>query len=315
MQHKDLIQNFKQILALTPQSFQLYGVNVQGLTRGKKMKKIIATILATAGVIASATPFVSAADNFSGAYAGLTAGFSSLKGKGSLATSAAVESTYAAGSNLGVEASNTGTFGQTGFNGGLLLGYGVLMDAFYVGGELSAIFNSNSDGTPWTLTNKGTSLGNATASTNVYNRAQYGSLTKTIDFKQKESFGLALRFGYLATQKAMMYLSLGLNYSRFSLTETLNYAVTGDITPGSGTVTVGATTDETPVVTGPKSARSLSFTPGIGTEIMLSNNLAFRSDFSYEMGKALFATFDTTNIPGGIKATRASFRVGLSYHF
>jgi hypothetical protein len=235
---------------------------------------------------------------------------------------------------LDAGASNTGTFGQTGFNGGLLLGYGVLMDSFYVGGEVSAIFNSNSDGTPWTLANYGSTvaglttagatLSTAGATLSSAPQAQYAVETKSVDFKQKESFGLALRFGYLATQKAMLYLSLGLNYSRFSITENLSaggndYIFTGasllNVLSALPSSTVTTTVETTAPLGTTSSARSLSFTPGVGTEIMLSNNLAFRTDFTYEMGKTLFGSYDTTNLPNGIKATRSSFRVGLSYHF
>lgn len=283
------------------------------------MKKILAVTLLAASV---AAPTI-AADNFSGAYAGITAGFSSLKGKGSFV----VDDKGTGISVVDVVATTAGTFAQTGFNGGVRFGYGMLMDAFYIGADLGAVFNSNSDGTPWTLTNNGIALTGTNTSGTVTGAGltQFGNVVKTLDFKQKESFSLALRFGYLATQKAMLFLSLGLNYARYAATVNYLTATTNNLTIGgtSGAYTISGVGAGTTPITDfsgsgfPKAAtaRALTFVPGFGAEIMLGNNLAFRTDFSYDLGKGLFGSLDTSALPNGIKTTRTSFNVGLSYHF
>ena len=168
-------------------------------------------------------------------------------------------------------ASNTKTtYGGNNFAGSLLVGYGQTMESLYVGAE-----------------------------------ARVGMLAGTnklagdsISVTPRESYVAAARLGYLVTQKAMVFLSLGAGMENISY----KYQEGGKSLESK--------------------KRELVFVPGFGAEIAVSESLNLRADFNFTMGKKRTISekeFTDAGFTGksteSYQPVRSAFMVGLSYRF
>jgi opacity protein-like surface antigen len=214
-------------------------------------------ILATISVLTIAS-VAQATESFSGAYAGVQVGLSSTRTEGeTVSVQDATSKTIDGGNN---------------FSGSLLVGYGQTFDSLYAGVEAR--------------------IGMLTGTTKTFESGAYIHSNTP-----RESYVAAGRVGYLLTQKAMVFLSLGAGMENTSYK--FQY---------------GSKSTES-------KKRDLVFVPGIGTEIAVSESLNFRADFNFTMGKK--RTFSESDLSAAgtslksasFKPIRSAFMLGLSYRF
>jgi opacity protein-like surface antigen len=228
------------------------------------------------------------ASNFSGFYAGLQAGINSSTGSVKI-------NDYAA-SYISENTSNfSGTAGNKSFVGGLFGGYGLgIGSCAYVGFEAYINFSNDNN--------------------KLYDTTDYAKEDKTfkITAKQNLSGGAKIRLGYTITPQTMVFLGLGLEYSKWQLkSENLQ-----TLYPQNG------------IETATKKNRSLaSFAPSVGLETFLTKNLFVRGEYTYvvgskqklnpqqvyDQGGAGAAVKITTNVKVNLDQQR--FTLGLGYKF
>ena len=202
-----------------------------------------------------------ATESFSGMYAGAQVGLSSTK----------TEHERKMTSN----ALRKSTDGGNNFAGTLLVGYGQTFDSAYAGVEAR--------------------VGMLTGTTKTFDTPAGGL---TISNTPRESYIAAARLGYLLTQKAMVFISLGAGM------ENTSYKIQAD----------GKSFEA--------KKRELVFVPGFGTEIAVSESLNFRADFNFTVAKKrtisenqLSEAGITTYKTASFKPVRSAFMLGLSYRF
>lgn len=114
--------------------------------------------------------------------------------------------------------------------------------------------------------------------------------TVSTDVKLKGGMtaGVAARLGYALTQKSMIYVSLGV------ASEKAEYKTAND-----------------PLNS--KKKNLVSFVPGIGTQIAMTDSVAVRADFTYSMSKKLKVNTGTNEFT--VQPKKAAFKVGVVYTF
>lgn len=236
------------------------------------MKKF-AMAVATASLLGGAYA-ESCASSVSGFYAGVQAGINSTNGTSSL--------TYT-DTNAAHNTATTNTLGKKSFLGGIFAGYGMgVGSCAYVGGEFYVNFgNSNLN-----LINATTSAG-----------------TATLKASNKTAFGAKVRLGYTVSQQAMIFLGLGLEYSKWKV---------------SGTVPTSAAATTLAVS---KSKSGVKFAPSVGMDMFLNKNLFVRGEYTYVLSSKVKQTVKTTvganTYTAAVKASPSQqrFALGLGYKF
>lgn len=224
------------------------------------MKKLVMAV-ATAAALTAANAACSS--SFSGFYAGAQAGLGST-------TSVATDKSTNAGADT--TAGNKRTAGGKSFVGGLFAGYGMgVGSCAYVGGELYA----NVD----TL--------------NAYTQKNAAGVAGA-KFRSKYNAGAKVRLGYTVSQQAMVFVGLGMEYSKASIKFATNAA---------------RTTTKT------NSKKNFVFAPSVGMDMFLSKNLFLRGEYTYAMGNKVSAKLDNGTVLSTTKADQQRFMLGLGYKF
>jgi outer membrane immunogenic protein len=161
-------------------------------------------------------------------------------------------------------------------NIGIMGGYGWVSNCLYVGGELAYTFEN---------AKINDSLGGTAAATNA-------------QLKRNGYFNVALRGGYLFTPNTMLYIRLGVNWGKWTLTDNFNAGFT-NANPGRG------------------SKNRMSFAPGLGLETAVHKNVYLRVEYVYEFGPSVRATNNNVANSASTYGTirNQSGKVGLVYKF
>ena len=249
------------------------------------MKKfVIAAVAATA--LNTTANAESCASNFSGFYAGLQAGMNATVGN------VKMDGYASAPSQPQANTSEKNTFGNKSFIGGLFAGYGMgIGPCAYVGGEVYANFGN--------INNK------------VFDSSDYVDVEKTFKVTQKNNmnFGAKIRLGYTVSPQAMIFLGLGLEYSRWHLK-------CENITPTNAIAQTVPTTTK-------KNRAVISFAPSVGMEMFMTKNIFVRGEYTYVVGtnQKLNPQQTTVNVPATVTSTvkvnndQHRFALGLGYKF
>jgi opacity protein-like surface antigen len=225
------------------------------------MKKIALALVAST-IVAGATQ----ANIGTGFYLGAHVGYGASTGKYSIPAGVGfAPGNVQPGSNdIGGTAANIGIHG----------GYGWVTGCLYLGGEVAYTFE------------------NTKMNTSLY------SNTINLKLQRNGYFNLAVRGGYLFTPNTMMYVRLGGNWGKWTMTDSYasNFTVAN---PGKG------------------SKNRLSFAPGFGLETAIHKNVYLRGEYVYEFGPSIDAKNanfpDTRSRVANIRSQ--SFKLGLSYKF
>jgi outer membrane immunogenic protein len=165
--------------------------------------------------------------------------------------------------------------GNTAANIGIHGGYGWVTGCLYLGGEIAYTFE------------------NTKIKDDLNTLASQGNQEQV---KRNGYFNLAIRGGYLFTPNTMVYVRLGGNWGKWTLTDTNFFS---PVNPGKG------------------SKNRLSFAPGIGLETAIHKNVYLRGEYVYEFGPSITAKnaviADTTSKFDNVRSQ--SFKLGLSYKF
>jgi outer membrane immunogenic protein len=223
------------------------------------MKKLVMAVATVAALSSAAS--ASCASSFSGFYAGAQAGLGSTTGVNT------ENDTVAA---AGFAAGDKQTFGGKSFVGGLFAGYGMgVGSCAYVGGELYA----NVD----------------TLNANTEKNAD-GSYDEKI--RSKYNAGAKVRLGYTVSQQAMVFVALGMEYSKY----------TNKVRVAAGNSLSG-------------SKKNFVFAPSVGMDMFLSKNLFLRGEYTYAMGNKTSCKLNNGTIASKAKADQQRFMLGLGYKF
>jgi opacity protein-like surface antigen len=180
--------------------------------------------------------------------------------------------------------------GKKSFLGGIFAGYGMgVGSCAYVGGELYANFGN--------------------ASSTLYDASSNDDVTKnfTVTMKRGYNLGAKVRLGYTVSQQAMIFVGLGLEYAKTTLSA--NNIMTAVAQGSSGGITK-------------KSKSKISFAPSIGMDMFLNKNLFLRAEYTYVLDAAQKINPTQVNAAGTKKtttmklnATQQRFALGLGYKF
>lgn len=282
--------------------------------------------LALAGATTVGLSATAHAQNWSGFYAGLNAGYGwSSDGVNTIGRSlAGVTGSGAnadiAQANFSAGAARAATFSSSndlnGFGGGGQLGYNWRLSGTIVGG-FEVDLQWLSDGTSRSATNSTTGPFLATP----FGVITDGSVTQTaIVTKSLDYIGTArARLGYLITPTALVFVTGGLAYGDASASTSLSQnAVSGQL--GSSTSASG---------TGGKSGTLFGWTLGGGVEWEFARNWSVKSEYLYyDLGALSYSTGPMTsgNVAAGFPLIRADAsskadftghlaRVGINFKF
>lgn len=179
--------------------------------------------------------------------------------------------------NAGAAVPGSAQVGRDNPNIGLFAGYGWINGCFYWGGELGYTF----------------------ANLKARNTLGFAGNFAT-ELKRNGYFNAAVRLGYLFSVNTMGYIRLGVNWGKWSVTDSVN--------PNA------AVTVATPL-TGSKSRAS--FAPGVGLETAVHKNVYVRAEWTYEFGSSVRATragiANTSSTYNSIRSN--SFKMGIAYKF
>lgn len=248
------------------------------------MKKF--AIAVAAASMLSAVYAESCANAFTGFYAGVQAGMNSTTG--TLNMSGYANTLDAAGTTR----TQKNNAGKNSFLGGLFAGYGMgVGSCAYVGGELYLNFGSS----------------NVT----LFDSSNSSADDRTFKITSKSTYNLGakVRLGYTVSQQAMIFLGLGLEYSKNTLTAT-------NVAAGQTLAAVSSA-----LVT-KKNKKQINFAPSVGMDILLNKNLFVRGEYTYVLGTSQKLSPVTQNaapavVTGNVKAklTQQRFMLGLGYKF
>lgn len=144
----------------------------------------------------------------------------------------------------------------------------------------------------------------------------------SLNYKKGLVASIAPRLGFLITPTALVYIRLGAEYSKNTLTLT-PYAKFNDWYPTTGTPgTAGSAGVSDKVVKQDKNA--FNFAPGLGIEVY-KNKVFLRAEYVYSIGAKIQATHDlsgisdaTLNMKTGthaLKTPQHQFKIALGYKF
>lgn len=225
------------------------------------MKKLVMAVATVAALSSAAS--ASCSSSFSGFYAGAQAG---------LASTTAVSTDKVTNAAAGTTLSNKKTFGGKSFVGGLFAGYGMgVGSCAYVGGELYA----NVD----TL--------------NAYTNKDAAGVAAA-KFRSKYNAGAKVRLGYTVSQQAMVFVGLGMEYSKASI----------KFRPATAVAT-----------TKTNSKKNFVFAPSVGMDMFLNKNLFLRGEYTYAIGNKVSSKLDNGTVLTTSKADQQRFMLGLGYKF
>jgi opacity protein-like surface antigen len=234
------------------------------------MKKLALALVASTTVALSAAQANISTGYYLGAHLGY--GATTAKTSGILATPNPLT-----GAPAGTSVPGSTEVGNTAPNIGIMAGYGWVTGCMYYGGEIAYTFENIK------ITDT---------------EGQDGVTYFSSVFKRNGYFNAALRGGYLFTPNTMFYIRLGVNFSKWSINDTLNNGFSINV-PGSGT------------------KNRLTFTPGLGLETAIHQHVYLRVEYVFEWGPGIQAT--NANAPLG--ATNMSNvrsqagKAGLVYKF
>jgi opacity protein-like surface antigen len=186
---------------------------------------------------------------------------------------------------------------------GLFAGYGALVGSgMYVGGEIYGGFDTTNFN-PFNDQSAGPALNGG---------ASGAALWKTT-LKKSNYYGLAVRFGVMATPSTLIYLRLAAEAGKWKAT--ITPAPNAAITTGSNSW--NATN---------ASKTGINFAPGAGVEVYLNKNIFVRAEYRYLFGPKINMTQDISgysnaNAVAGTQATHSlktsqhSMTVGVGYKF
>lgn len=193
---------------------------------------------------------------------------------------------------------------------GLFAGYGALVGSgMYVGGEIyGGIDTTNFK--PYDSNSSG--IGYALWQTKV---------------ERKYYYGLAARFGVMATPSTLIYLRLAAESGKWKATVTPNgatvdaaqaeFAAAGGIAGQFGDVAASKKTVTT-------NKTGIQFAPGAGVEVYVNKNLFVRAEYSYLFGPKITMTSDASafgesfsgkTVTHHLKTSQHSMKVGIGYKF
>jgi outer membrane immunogenic protein len=164
----------------------------------------------------------------------------------------------------------------TGWVGGLMLGYGQMMnDWFYLGGEVFGNYSGVDQNMSATVVD-----------------AVAGTSTLNTKFEVNGSYGLGLLPGIKMTDSTLTYIRLGWNWANIKATS-------------SATVPAGIVAP----ATGSKSNTSNGFVFGVGMETLIVDNWSLRGEFDHSW----YSNFNAG--PASINPSDNQFMLGVLYHF
>lgn len=172
----------------------------------------------------------------------------------------------------------SGVGNDTGWVGGLFVGYGkYLTDLFYLGGEVFANYNGSDN----------TIFSTSTPSLN---------LTSNAKFEVNGSYGLALLPGIRLNDTTLGYIRLGWNWANLKASANVN---------NNGTIYRSSTSNT-----------SNGFNYGLGMETLLVDNWSLRTEYSHT-GYSSFSTgrHNNSSVRTSINPSDNQFMLGLIYHF
>jgi opacity protein-like surface antigen len=247
------------------------------------MKKFVIAAVAAAALTTTLSA-ESCASNFSGFYAGVQAGMNATVGTLKI-------DGFDASTGLGNAKSNIKTAtGSKSFLGGLFAGYGMgVGSCAYVGGEIYGNF-SNDD-------NKMLDSSEVERDGRFFN----------ISAKNNLSLGAKIRLGYTVSPQAMIFLGLGMEYSKWQLK--CENVQTNEPQTGIEKVTK-------------KNKATYSFAPSVGMEMFMTKNVFVRGEYTYVVGTSQKLEPKQV-INGGAQVTSTvkanmdqhRFLLGLGYKF
>lgn len=228
------------------------------------MKKLALALVASTVALGATQANIS-----TGFYLGGAVGYGATTAKQTNQTTVAGVGVAANGSfNIGANAANIGIMG----------GYGWQTGCAYFGGELGYTFE------------------NSKITSNINQAVGTGSM----QLKRNGYFNAALRGGWLFTPNTMLYIRLGMNIGKWTLTDSL-YGNFNNTNVGRG------------------SKSRLTFAPGIGLETAIHKNVYLRLEYIYEFGQSVRATNSaaaTAQSFTNIASIRSqSAKIGLAYKF
>lgn len=258
------------------------------------MKKFTSALLAVTALTAANAFAAGAVDSKTGAYVGGNVGMANTNVKygyitgGKATTGAGVVSANDLTSiqNYKAEA------GKMNPMFGLMAGYGMQVGTMYFGGEVYGGFDS-AKVTPYD--------DSATVAAQSFWKATV---------KRTSFYGLAPRLGFFVTPSTMMYVKLGLEAGKWTVSSRpTGLIATGDNGTSGRTFT--------------KSKNSISFAPGLGLDAFVTKNLFVRAEYSYLFGPSIdlkqnityLNSASGTEVTHKFKITQQTFKVGVGYKF
>lgn len=204
-----------------------------------------------------------------GSYFGMSAGYGA--GSARLSTTKANAAGVFAGGAAGAR-----DVGTTAVNIGAHLGYGWVANCFYFGGEFAYTYD------------------NPKISDNI----DFFGTSGQMMLKRTGYVQAAFRGGYMFVSNSHFYIRLGGNFSKWSITDSLN----GQFNTARS---------------GKSSKTRLSFSPGFGLEAAVHPNVYVRVEYVYEFGPSIRATNNSVSnayTNAGVLRTQSG-KMGLSYKF
>lgn len=175
----------------------------------------------------------------------------------------------------GATVSGSQDIGSSNPNIGVMGGYGWVTGCMYYGGEIAYTYE------------------NAKITDTLGQGGGFGSQV----FKRSGYFHVGLRGGYLFTPNTMFYIRLGGNFSKWTLSDSLNNGFSLAL-PATG------------------SKNRLTFTPGVGIETAIHQHVYLRVEYVFEFGPGVRAV--NANTPGSTNMSNVRTqegKVGLVYKF
>jgi opacity protein-like surface antigen len=239
-------------------------------------KLLLSTVIVAASVTGHAT-----SSAFNGFYVGAGAGVVKSKTKTDVTQ---VAETWLNSKKISINKSKT----SNGLLLGLYAGYGVNLNDFYFGGEISITGD---------FVNRHINL--LDASDPVFSERNYEANTK---YKRSLAFGVAPRLGYVFSNN-LIYIKPGIEINRDQVTVTYNG--TNSVSPNKN-VSLSASTRKT----------SILFTPSFGYERSWGR-IILRGEYSYNPGKKITVPTDNVRISGYANASYSDHRLmlGVAYKF
>jgi opacity protein-like surface antigen len=291
----------------------------------KKLSLAMILLGTSLSVFASGAPVAPAheADYFSGFYLGAGLGMSHLESRNTLDGILTARVVSQIPVPFGVSATSTVDADEAGKNAGLgeiFVGYGKVMNPWYVGVELFGRYSSLK---PEIHVNDTVSEMALLGQNLAPQQFTPGDVTNTdyLELKNEYSFGGLIKAGYLLNPKTLFYILLGAEYSKFEVNFSQDSAMSLAYSLAPYIVSF----------TSSFSDKKIGLMPGIGIESMINDKLSVRAQYTYvsygDIKKTIPVNVTITpdqspysyNIAGEstakIHPSCGKFTIDLTYHF